>query len=250
VADRITRIAVAGGTGTVGRFVVEALRRDGHDVVVLTRSAGVDLVSGAGLEDAIVGVDAVVDVSSVQTQSARASERFFGSVTTNLLAAESRAGVAHHVALGIVGSDRAPHGYYAGKAVQERLIESGAVPWTILRATQFHEFARQLIGQVRLGPVVVAPVMRSQPVAARTVGERLARLAVAGPAGRVPDLAGPRKERMPELVRRVIAADGLPGRVISVPLPGGFGRALRDGTILPGPDAVLDGPTFDEWLRG
>jgi uncharacterized protein YbjT (DUF2867 family) len=250
VVHGITRVAVAGGTGTVGRFVVEALRRDGYEVVVLTRSTGVDLVSGAGLDDAIAGADAVVDVSSVQTQSARASERFFGSVTTNLLTAESRAGVAHHVALGIVGSDRAPHGYYAGKAVQERLIENGAVPWTILRATQFHEFARRLLGEVRIGPVVVVPVMRTQPVAARTVGEQLARFAVAGPAGRVPDLAGPREERMPELVRRIAAVERLSGRVITVPLPGGFGRALRDGTILPGPGAVLDGPTFDEWLRG
>ncbi|RWZ53083.1 NAD-dependent epimerase/dehydratase family protein [Labedella phragmitis] len=245
-----TRVAVAGGTGTVGRFVVQALLRDGHDVVVLTRSTGVDLVSGAGLAGALTGVDAVVDASSVQTQSARESERFFGTVTRNLLDAESRAGVRHHVTLGIVGSDRASHGYYAGKAVQERLVEEGAVPWTILRATQFHEFARQVHGQVRLGPVVLVPVMRSRPVAARTVGDRLARLAVADPAGRVPDLAGPREERLPDLVRSLAAATGLPGRVVAVPLPGGFGRALRDGTILPGRDAVIDGPTFDEWLRG
>jgi uncharacterized protein YbjT (DUF2867 family) len=244
------RVAVAGGTGTVGRFVVGALRRHGHDVVVLTRSTGVDLASETDVSEALTGVDAVVDVSSVQTQSARASERFFGTVTRNLLDAESRAGVRHHVALGIVGSDRAPHGYYAGKALQERLVTDGAVPWTILRATQFHEFARRLHAQVRLGPLAVVPVMRSRPVAARTVGERLAELAVADAAGRVPDLAGPREERMPDLVRRYAAATGLPDRVVAVPLPGGFGRALRDGTILPSADAVLAGPTFAEWLRG
>jgi uncharacterized protein YbjT (DUF2867 family) len=244
------KIAVAGGTGTVGRFVVESLRRDGHEVVVLARSTGIDLASGAGLAGAITDVDAVVDVASVQTQSARESERFLGSVTRNLLDAESRAGVRHHVALGIVGSDRAPHGYYAGKALQERLVMDGAVPWTILRATQFHEFAQQIHGRVRVGPAVLVPAMRSRPVAARTVGEHLARLAVAEPAGRVPDLAGPREERMPDLVRRFAAATGLPGRVVAVPLPGGFGRALRDGTILPSDDATLAGPTFAEWLRG
>ncbi|MEU3473853.1 NAD(P)H-binding protein [Rhodococcus sp. NPDC006774] len=138
------KLAVAGGTGTVGVHVVEVARQRGHEVVVLSRSAGVDLVSGSGLSDALAGVDAVVDVASTQTISAKESMSFFAAVTRNLLTAEGAAGVGHHVALSIVGIDRAPHSYYAGKVEQERIIRAGTVPWTILRATQFHEFAGQI----------------------------------------------------------------------------------------------------------
>ena len=242
------RIAVAGGTGTVGRHVVDVVREAGHEPVVLTRSTGVDLVTGVGLADALAGVDVVIDVSSTQTMSDAASRAFFGSVTRNLLAAEAEAGVAHHVALSIVGSDAAPYGYYAGKVLQEQLIEDGPVPWTILRATQFHEFASQLHSRMKLGPVVVAPAMQSQPVAAREVAERLVALAVAEPAGRVTDLAGPRVERMSDMVRRWATATGRRGRVVEVPLPGAYGRAMRDGTLIAQPGSELGVQTFDEWV--
>jgi uncharacterized protein YbjT (DUF2867 family) len=242
------RIAVAGGTGTVGRHVVDVVHETGHEPVVLTRSTGVDLVTGVGLADALAGVDVVIDVSSTLTMSAAASRAFFGSVTRNLLAAEAAAGVAHHVALSIVGSDAAPYGYYAGKVLQEQLIEDGPVPWTILRATQFHEFASQLHSRMRLGPIVVAPAMQSQPVAAREVAERLVALAVAEPAGRVTDLAGPRVERMADMVRRWATATGRRGRVVEVPLPGAYGRAMRDGTLIAQPGSDLGVQTFDEWV--
>ncbi|NUT57281.1 MAG: NAD(P)H-binding protein, partial [Agromyces sp.] len=137
------RIAVAGGTGTVGRHAVEAARGRGHEVVVLTRSNGIDLVSGTGLDEALRGVDVVIDASNLVSTSAKKTSAFFTTVTRNLLAAEERAGVRHHVSLSIVGVDRAPYGYYAAKIAQERAVEAGAVPWTILRAMQFHEFAGQ-----------------------------------------------------------------------------------------------------------
>lgn len=241
------RIAVAGGTGTVGRHVTDVAREQGHDVVVLTRSTGVDLVAGTGLDVSLEGVDAVIDVTSTSTQSAAESERFFGTVTRNLLAAERSAGVGHHIALGIVGSLDAPFGYYAGKRVQEELVADGPVPWSILRATQFHEFARQVHDGYAVGPVILVPKMVSQPVAAREVAERLVALAPA-PAGRVADLAGPRVESMTDMVRAYSRAAGSRGPIVTLPLPGGFGKAMRDGTTLATEGADVSRQTFAEWV--
>jgi uncharacterized protein YbjT (DUF2867 family) len=242
------RIAVAGGTGMVGHHIVDVIRERGHEPLVLTRSTGVDLTTGEGLAGALDGCDAVIDVTSVRTTSAKVSREFFGAVTRNLLAAEEAAGVRHHVALSIVGVGDAPYGYYAGKALQEELVAAGRVPWTLLRATQFHEFAGQIFERMKAGPVVPVPAMRSQPVAAREVAERLVDLATVEPAGWARDLAGPREERMADLCRRWAERVGKPGRVVEAPLPGAFGRAMRDGTLLPGPDADVGVQTFDEWL--
>ncbi|MFD6420726.1 SDR family oxidoreductase [Streptomyces sp. NPDC060198] len=242
------KIAVAGGTGTVGRHVVDVVRERGHEAVVLSRSNGVDLVSGSGTAGALQGVAAVVDVTSKQTMSAEASAEFFTSVTRRLLAAEQEAGVGHHVALSIVGVDRVPHGYYAGKVAQEQLVESGAVPWTILRATQFHEFAGQIYGQLKRGPVVAVPRMKSEPVAAREVAERLVELATGAPAGRVPDLGGPQVESMTAMVRAYAHHTGKRGLIVEVPLPGGMGRAMRDGSLLTRAPADHGSLTYATWL--
>jgi uncharacterized protein YbjT (DUF2867 family) len=247
------KVAVAGGTGAVGARTVEALRAGGHEPVVLSRSAGVDLLAAATddreadrLARTLQGCASVVDVTSVMTTSAAKSTRFFETVTRVLLETERSAGVAHHVALSIVGAEAAPAAYYAGKVAQERAVMAGGTGWSLLRATQFHEFAAQLAARSR--GLHVVPAMRSQPVAAAEVGARLAELATAAPSGLSRDLAGPRVEDMPTLVRRYLAATGRPGRVLTVPLPGRWGRALRDGTLLPGPDAQLGAVTFDEWL--
>ena len=242
------KIAVAGGTGQVGRHVVAAATRRGHDVVVLTRGNGVDLVTGTGVAAALTGVDAVIDVASVETLDAAESTAFFEATTRTLLAAEKAAGVGHHVALSIVGVDRAPEGYYAGKLAQERLVEAGGVPWTIVRATQFHEFAEQVYSRAKVGPLHVAPKMRTQPIAAREVAEHLVALAEAGPAGRVRDLAGPREESLAQMVRGFARARGSRAWIPAIPLPGASGRAQRDGSLLPGPDAVLGTQTYAEWL--
>ncbi|TFI42712.1 SDR family oxidoreductase [Rhodococcus sp. 1R11] len=242
------KIAVAGGTGTVGTHVVDVARERGHEVVVLSRSAGVDLVGGTGLSDALAGVDAVVDVASTQTVSAKESTAFFSAVTRNLLAAEIEAGVGHHVALSIVGIDKAPHSYYAGKVEQENIVRSGSVPWTILRATQFHEFAAQIRARASFGPVSIVPKMVSQPIAAREVAERSIDLAEQPATGRVADLGGPREERMADMVRRYARAVGARGVVLEVPVPGAYGRAMRDGTLVPAPDADRGRQSFEEWL--
>lgn len=243
------KIAVAGGTGAVGRHVVEVIQERGDEATVLSRKTGIDLVAGAGLAAALAGADAVIDVTSTSTQSGEESEAFFGAVTRNLLAAEVAAGVKHHVALGIVGSLDAPFGYYAGKKVQEDLVAAGPVPWTILRATQFHEFASQIYGRITAGPINLVPRMVSQPVAAREVAERLVELAVGHPAGRVPDLAGPRVERMADLVRAYAKATNGRGPILEIPVPGPFGRALRNGTLLPKAGTSLGRQTFAEWLH-
>lgn len=244
------KIAVAGGTGTVGRPLLAALRSAGHDTIVLARAEGVDVRTGAGVDAALDGADAVIDVLSVATLADTESIDFFETTTRQLLSAEARAGVTHHIALSIVGVDRAPHRYYAGKLAQERAVESGSIPWTILRATQFHEFAAQMFARARIGPVHIAPRMRTQPVAANEVAEHLARLAGAEAAGRVADLAGPREESLVRMVRAYARSIGSRAWLPAVSLPGAFGRAQRDGSLLPDASAVRAREGFDEWLAG
>ena len=242
------RIAVAGGTGTVGRHVVDVAWERGHDVVVLARSEGVDLTTGEGLSRRLAGVDAVVDVSNVATQRRSEAQRFFRAVTTALLAAEAEQGVGHHVVLSIVGVDQVPLGYYAGKRLQEQLVADGPVPWSVLRATQFHEFAEQSLGFVRLGPVSLVPRMLSQPVAAREVAEALVDLAAAGPSGRVPDLAGPERHDVARLARRFVRARGMRRAVLPLRVPGAAGRAMRSGVLTPQGEGPRGRITFAQWL--
>ncbi|MCD2441449.1 NmrA family NAD(P)-binding protein [Agromyces sp. SYSU K20354] len=249
------RIAIAGATGRVGRHVVAAAEARGHDILPLTRRAGNDLERGTGpagtpLAAALDGVDAVIDVTSVTTTSAGRSRAFFTAVTEHLLCAERAAGVGHHVALSIVGIDGVDASYFAGKLVQERLVEAGPVPHTILRATQFHEFAEQMTARTSIGRLLTAiPVVRMRPVAARDVGARLVELAEAGPAGRARDLTGPRDERLAALVQQMFAHDGLGRLVVEFPLPGAYGRASASGVLRGGDDATRAAITFDEWLR-
>ena len=242
------KIAVAGGTGVVGRHTVEAVRAAGHEAVVLSRSHGVDLVTGNGLDTALSGVDAVIDVASVETLKAAEAIEFFTAATGNLVSAAADAGVAHIVLLSIVGIDRIPYDYYAGKAAQEKVIEASRVPWTIQRATQFHEFAAQLFARAKLGPLHIAPNARTQPIAAREVGERLAGLAAGDPQGRVRDLAGPREERLSDMIRAYARGQGYRGWIPALNVPGPQMAGMRAGDALPGPDAVLGRQTFDEWL--
>lgn len=242
------KIAVAGGTGLVGSMLVEQAEARGHEVVVVARSTGVDLSGRSGSEAPIHGCDVVVDVLSVATIDAKAATSFFVTTTRALLAAEAAAGVRHHVALSIVGADRAPYGYWAGKWAQEREIEAGAVSWTILRATQFHEFAGQSLARGTFGPLHLAARMRTAPVAAAEVATRLLQLAEAGPAGRATDLAGPREEWLPDMVRAYAEATGVRGPILTITLPGRFGKASRDGAALPGPDAERAREPFATWL--
>ncbi|WP_345460699.1 SDR family oxidoreductase [Nocardioides marinquilinus] len=241
------KIAVAGGTGVVGRHVVREAEQRGHEVVVLSRSAGADVLGGEGLRERLEGCEAVVDVLNVATQKRAEAEAFFRTTTTHLTEAEREVGCAHHVVLSIVGIDRVPTGYYRGKLLQETTATAGPVPSTILRAAQFHEFAEQALGFVRLGPVSVVPAMRTQPIAAREVAAALVELAEQGPSGRAPDLAGPEVHRLADLARQVNDHKHLGRRVVEARLPGAAGRAMRSGALTTG------GPgrgrqTFAAWL--
>lgn len=240
------RVAVAGGTGLIGRMVCDAVAAGGDEAVVLARSVGVDVVSGDGLDAALVGVDAVIDVTNVTTLKRSESIAFFETATRNLLAAEERAGVAHHVLLSIVGVDRVDWGYYAGKARQEELCAASSVPTTVLRATQFHEFADQMLA--RGGPVAMVPRMRSQPVAAREVAAELVRLARGEARGLVPEMAGPEVLEMPDMVRRLLRARGRRTPAIGIRLPGAAGKGMAHGGLLPEHDGPRGRETFAQWL--
>jgi uncharacterized protein YbjT (DUF2867 family) len=242
-------IAVAGGTGAVGRFVVSIARERGHRVAVLSRADGVDLVTGQSLLKALEGVDTVIDVASIHTLSAKASVRFFTATTRNLLTAGKAAGVRHHVAVSIVGAEKAAAGYYAGKLAQEELVTKGDVPWTILRTTQFHEFAQQVLARSSVGPLALVPRMATQPVAAREVAEALVDAAEAGPRGRLTDLGGPRVEQLVRMVRAYARKSGQPKLVLGFTAPGKLWHAMRSGALLPEPGAAVGRQTFREWLR-
>ena len=243
----MSRVAVAGGTGMVGRMVVERLHATGHVPIVLARSQRVDVRTGAGLDDALAGVSAIVDVTNVTTTRRSKALAFFGAGTRNLLDAAVRAGVVHHVVLSIVGCDRVDLGYYEGKRRQEELALAGPVPATVLRATQFHEFPAQLLARVP-GPLVLAPRMRTQPVAAAEVAAELARLAVGPAVGQAPELAGPEVHEMPDLVRQVLRATGRRRPAVPVRIPGAVGKAMATGALLPTGDGPRGRQTFAEWL--
>jgi uncharacterized protein YbjT (DUF2867 family) len=240
------RIAVAGGTGVVGRHTVDAVRAAGHEAVVLARSTGVNLSTGVGLIEALDGADAVIDTSNVTTSSRKKSIAFFGAATRSLVEAAAKTGTPHVVALSIVGIDQVPLGYYAGKLRQEQRLAGSDVPYSILRATQFHEFAGQILDRLP-GPVAVVPKMRMQPVAAAEGGQVLAELA-AGRLTPMTQLAGPAEEFLPDLVRRLLHARGSRKPVLAVRLPVKGGKAMSTGGNLPTGDYRRGIQTFEEWL--
>jgi uncharacterized protein YbjT (DUF2867 family) len=242
-------IAVAGGTGIVGRHVVSIARDRGHQAMGLSRSEGVDLVTGHGLSQALEGMDTVIDVSGIQTLARKAAVDFFTAATNNLLRAGNAAGVKHHVALSIVGADKAAAGYYAGKLAQEELVSRGDIPWTILRSTQFHEFAVQVLKRSALGPLALVPRMATRPVAAHEVAEALVDAAEAGPQGRAADLGGPRVEQLVDMVRAYAEQSGQKKLVLGFTAPGPLWKAMRSGALLPEAGAAVGLQRFDEWLE-
>jgi uncharacterized protein YbjT (DUF2867 family) len=242
------RIAVAGGTGTVGRHVMAVASEHGHDMVSISRSEGVDLVNGRGLYQALEGVDTIIDVSGIQTVSTKKAVDFFTNATQNLLAAEKKAGVKHHVALSIVGIDKATSGLYAGKLVQEDEVRHGGIPWTLLRSTQFHEFVPMAVKAASVGPLVFVPTMFTQPVAAKEVAEALVDAAETGPKGRLPDLGGPRTEQLKGLVAAYLRRTRQKKRIVPLHVPGPMGKAMRKGGLIPAAGAAVGRQTFLEWL--
>ena len=243
----MTTIAVAGGTGWVGRRVVESVRRLGAEPIVIARSRGVDLTTGRGLDDVLAGVDAVIDVTNIVTQNRRRAIRFFETSTRHLLEAEERHGVGHHLLLSIVGIDRVGMGYYQAKQAQEDVVRQGQVPWTILRATQFHDLVVALFAVQRVTPVVLAPSFAVQPIAVDDVAGRLVELAGSTPAGRVPDIGGPEVRRLPDLARVWQRSVGSRRPVVPLTLPGRvFGGYAAGANLVPG--VPYGRITFEEHL--
>lgn len=242
------RIAIAGGTGRIGRLTSAVLDGTGHQTVPLSRGAGVDAYTGSGLDDALRGVDALIDVTNTPAAGRAEIVDFFGTVTRNLLAAEERAGVRHHVLLSIVGIDRnqrVPH--YAGKREQERLVESGPVPWSIVRATQFHDYPAMVAGWAeKEGTATVAPLLL-QPIAPADVAAELAEIAAGAPLGATIDLAGPETQDLVDMARRTFAVRGQDIKLVPT-WRGSYGTDLAGEVMLPGDGARLGSTTFDEWL--
>jgi uncharacterized protein YbjT (DUF2867 family) len=242
------RIAVVGGTGTLGRQVTAELARRGHEVRSLSRSSRqfpVDLATGRGLADALAGCGAVVDASNAQRQA----QQVLVEGSARLLAAEQQAGVGHHVCISIVGCDLVSIGYYKTKVEQERVVERGLVPWTIVRATQFHELLNQWFTAAARYRVLPGPAMPLQPVAAADVARVLADVAESDPRGGRISVAGPQVASMRELARTWRAATGRSAALLPVPLPGRLGRTLRTGGLTTQSADVTGQTTFASWLE-
>jgi uncharacterized protein YbjT (DUF2867 family) len=249
------KIAVAGATGRVGRHVVNVLEEAGHDVVRMSRSTGVDVVTGEGLSEALAGVGCIVDAASWPSNEQEPATEFFITASRNLQEEGERAGVQRIVVVSIIGADRVTTGYVASKVPHERAMQSGPIPVSILRAAQFHEFVPLFLEWGRQGDVIYVPQMRTQPVAARTVAEALADVATGSapapetPAAAIPEIAGPREENLVDLARLLVARGGDSARIEAVRNPDDPEHALgASGALLPGPNAVLAGPTFEQWL--
>jgi uncharacterized protein YbjT (DUF2867 family) len=242
------RIAVAGATGNIGSLTVAALERGGHEVVRISRAAGVDLQTGAGLDAALAGVDAVVDATNIAAVDRARTVDLFGSMTRTLLDAEARARVRHHVLLSIVGiADIEGNAHYAGKREQERLVTEGPVPWTIVPATQFHDFAEMVAGWAEQdGVATIAPLL-VQPIAPQDVADVLAEIAVGEPQGRYADVAGPETQDLVDMARRTHQARGRDVRLVPT-WSGVFGVEMAGNALLPGDRVRIAPTTFDEWL--
>jgi uncharacterized protein YbjT (DUF2867 family) len=242
------RIAVAGATGNIGALTVAALERTGHDVVPISRSLGVDLSTGDGLDAALADVEAVVDATNGPATDRAETVAYFGTTTRNLLAAEERAGVRHHVLLSIVGIDRLdgnPH--YAGKREQERLVAAGPVPWTIVPATQFHDFAAMVASWTEQdGIAPIAPLL-VQPIAPADVAEILAEIATGQPQGRYLDIAGPETHDLVDMARRTNQARGRTVKLLPT-WSTAFGPEMAGNVLLPGENARIAPTSFDQWL--
>lgn len=248
------RIAVAGATGRVGHHVVDVLEERGFGVVPIARSLGVDVVTGAGLAEALAGVETVIDAASQPTPDQSAAAAFFTAATRNLQHVGERAGVARIVVVSIIGIDHFTAGFLAAKRVHEQAMLAGPIPVRILRAAQFHEFVGELVGWGTRDGVAYVPDLRTQLVAGRTVAEALVDLATApdSSAGTAPfpEVAGPREERLVEMARLFTARRGDPVRVEGLIDPADPDADLyAQGALLPGPHATLAGPTFEAWLK-
>jgi uncharacterized protein YbjT (DUF2867 family) len=249
-----TKIAVAGATGRVGRHVVDVLGERGYDVVPMSRASGVDVITGAGLAEALVGVTAVIDTATGPSPEKEAATTFFTTAAHHLQAAGQQAGVQRLVVVSIIGCDQFTSGYGAAKLAHERVTTQGPIAGRVLRAAQFHEFVGQLVDWGRQGPVAYVPEMRTQLVAARTVAEVLVDMATepawaADMGAPIAEIAGPREESLIAAATQLMQRRGDPVRIEGVRDASDPDGALNlSGALLPHAHAMLRGPTFATWL--
>jgi uncharacterized protein YbjT (DUF2867 family) len=243
------KIIVVGGTGLIGTKVVKNLRDKGHEVVAASPSKGINSVTGEGLAAALVGAQVVVDVANAPSWEDKAVLEFFETSGRNLLAAEAAAGVGHHVALSVVGTDRLlASGYFRAKMAQENLIKASPIPYTIVRATQFFEFVGGIAQSATEGQSVRLPPALMQPIAAEDVAAAMADAALAEPLSGMVDLAGPEAIRQDDLVRQFLKATGDARTVITDPKALYYGVAVNDQSLTPGDNPRLGSTRFADWL--
>jgi uncharacterized protein YbjT (DUF2867 family) len=244
------KVLVIGGTGLIGSQVIANLTQLGHEAISASPRSGVNSVTGEGLAEAVAGVHTVVDLSNSPSFDDDPVLHFFTASTTNLLAAERAAGVAHHVALSIVGADRAPDsGYMRAKVAQEKLIQESGNPYSIVRATQFFEFVGAIADSATDGDTVRLPVGAFQPIAAKDVATAVTGATISEPTNGFTNIAGPEKLGMDEFIRRALAASGDPRQVVGDPAAQYFGTALDEHTIVPldSEDATIYPTRFSDW---
>ncbi|HET9157591.1 MAG TPA: SDR family oxidoreductase [Myxococcaceae bacterium] len=243
------KIVVIGGTGLIGTKLVSRLRRCGHEVVPASLDSGVNLITGEGLDRAVVGADVVVDVANSPSFEPRAALAFFETAGRNLLAAEQSAGVRHHLALSVVGTDRlTDNTYLPAKLAQERLVEASGIPYTILRSTQFFEFIGAIIDSATVGDEVRLSPALFQPVAADEVVAVLTDLALELPVNSIVEVGGPERRPMEQMARQFLAAMKDGRRVIADPAATYFGSVLDDRSLTAGADARVGQIYLEDWL--
>ncbi|WP_225767759.1 SDR family oxidoreductase [Inquilinus sp. Marseille-Q2685] len=243
------KIVVIGGTGLIGSKVVAMLSRKGHQALAAAPATGVDTVTGRGLDEALTGADVVVDVANSPSFEDGPAMEFFRTAGRTIVTAEVKAGVRHHVALSVVGTERLQdNGYFRAKLAQESLIKASPIPYTLLRATQFFEFIRGIADLSTTDGAVRLPHTLFQPMAAQDVAAAVAEAALAAPVNGMREVAGPAPFHLDELVARVLEFDKDPRRVITDPAATYSGVQVDDRSLMPGPDARLGTTSFDWWL--
>jgi uncharacterized protein YbjT (DUF2867 family) len=244
------KIVVIGGSGLIGSKLVTMLDERGHQTVAASPDTGVDTLTGAGLADAVAGASVVVDVSNSPSWEDVAVLEFFDRSTRNLLATEAAAGVGHHVALSVVGTERlSGAGYFRAKIAQEELIKESSIPYSIVRATQFFEFINGIAADATDGNTVRLPPALIQPIAADDVAGALGRISVGPPLNGIGEIAGPDQFRLDELIRERLSATGDPRQVVTDPHAAYFGITPGERTLLPGDDAHIAHTRFKDWLN-
>src|SRR6266480_3024322 len=244
------KIVVIGGTGLIGSKTVPILRQGGHEVVAASPKSGINSITGEGLKEAMAGAQVVIDLANSSSFEDKAVLEFFETSGRNLLAAEAAAGVGHHVALSIVGTDRTPdNGYFRAKVAQEKLIVASGIPYTIVRATQFLEFLGGIADSSADGNIVRLPPVLFQPIAADDVAAIVADVALNAPRGGILEIAGPERAPFNEIIARYLKAVGDPREVVSDPEARYWGGRVEERSLVPLGEARLGRIGFDEWLR-